>query len=317
MIGAFPPLAALLVALACLVWPAGEAKANVNCSITNMSINFGTRATATSAVNFTCTSFNGSTGTVTLCGMLGTPSYPGTTAQPKMIGTKGGLLNFNLYTNATRTTIWAGTALLTTTVTIPANGTISGSMPYYGLIPGGQSAPADTYLAYIHNTRLGALVSGTCTANTSAILGGFQGQDGTINVNATLSSACTVSAGTLAFGTVRASQTNLSGQSTLTVTCPNGTAYYIGLAPSNGSTTGAGVMSGTAGNTDKPAYQLRSTAGTSGTIWGNTATTTSVGNGVAGTGTGAAQNRTVYATMPSANYRPDTYSDTVTVRVNY
>ena len=136
-------------------------------------------------------------------------------------------------------------------------------------------------------------------------------------MNASVSNACTVSAGALSFGTVRANQTNLSGQSTLTVTCPNSTAYYIGLAPSNNSTAGAGVMTGTGGNTDKPPYQLRSTAGTSGTIWGNTATASTVGNGVAGTGTGANQSHTVYVTVPSANFTPDTYTDTVTVNVNY
>jgi spore coat protein U-like protein len=62
---------------------------------------------------------------------------------------------------------------------------------------------------------------------------------------------------------------------------------------------------------------LRSSAGSSGTIWGNTATSSSVGNGVAGTGTGADQTLTVYATASDANYAPDTYSDEVTVTVNY
>jgi spore coat protein U-like protein len=64
-------------------------------------------------------------------------------------------------------------------------------------------------------------------------------------------------------------------------------------------------------------YQLTSTAGAGGTIWGNTATSTAVGNGVAGTGTGAAQSLTVYATAASANFTPDSYADTVTVNVNY
>ena len=316
MMRACPALAALLLALVCLAWP-GKAEANVVCSITNMSINFGSSDNATSSVNYSCTSYNGSSGNFTICSQLGTPSYPGTTQQPKMIGTKGGELNFNLYTNPARTTVWVGTTRLSATVNVTANGTVIGTLPFYGLIPGGQGAAADSYNAYFHNTSLGALVSGSCTTNSSAIFGGFNGQDGTVNVTASLNSACTVSAGTLAFGTVMANATNLAGSSTLTVTCPNATAYYIGLAPSNGSTVGAGTMSGTGGNTDKPPYQLRSTAGSSGAIWGNTATSTSVGNGVAGTGTGSAQNRTVYATMPSANFRPDTYSDTVTVRVNY
>jgi hypothetical protein len=54
-----------------------------------------------------------------------------------------------------------------------------------------------------------------------------------------------------------------------------------------------------------------------GTGVGHTATPTSTCNGVSGTGTGASQSMPVYATLPSANYPPDTYRDTVTVTVNY
>lgn len=76
-------------------------------------------------------------------------------------------------------------------------------------------------------------------------------------------------------------------------------------------------MTGSVGNSGSVPYQLRSAPGPSGTPWGNTATSTDLGNGVAGTGTGAAQNTSVYATVPSADFRPDTYSDIVTINVNY
>jgi len=69
-------------------------------------------------------------------------------------------------------------------------------------------------------------------------------------------------------------------------------------------------------NTDKVPYQLNRTSAT-GPVWGNTATDTAPGNGVAATGTGLAQTYTVYATAPSANFTPDDYADTVTVNVNY
>ncbi|HSP85926.1 MAG TPA: spore coat protein U domain-containing protein, partial [Psychrobacter sp.] len=81
------------------------------------------------------------------------------------------------------------------------------------------------------------------------------------------------------------------------------------------NTNGDGVMTGTGNNPDKVPYQLRSNA--SGEIWGNTATATSRGNGVASTGNGLVQPHTVYVTVPSADFKPDTYSDTVTVHVNY
>ena len=76
-------------------------------------------------------------------------------------------------------------------------------------------------------------------------------------------------------------------------------------------------MSGTGGNLDKVPYQLRSTAGINGTIWGNTATSTTVGNGVADFGTGSNKSHTVFVTVPSVDVRPDNYSDTVTINVNY
>lgn len=114
-----------------------------------------------------------------------------------------------------------------------------------------------------------------------------------------------------------ASETNIEGRSSVGITCTNGGAYYIGLKPSNSNPDGAGIMSGAANNSDRVPYQLRSTTGTAGTIWGNTATPTAVGNGVASIGDGKNQSHTIYVTVPSADFKPDNYSDTVTIRVNY
>jgi len=144
--------------------------------------------------------------------------------------------------------------------------------------------------------------------------------NGTFQITVTIQKACTVTAGAasnIALGTVVATATNTLGNNTITVNCSKTTPYFIGLAPSNSSTAGAGTLSGTTGNTDTVPYQLSSTAGPSGTVWGNTATASSAGNGVSGTGTGLNQTHTVYVTVPSANYTPDTYTDTVTINVNY
>ena len=140
-------------------------------------------------------------------------------------------------------------------------------------------------------------------------------------VTANIAAQCKIK-GTLAdidFGTQSGTATNLQGSTALTVQCTRTTPYYIGLLPGNGNTAGAGLMYGQAPLTaaDTVAYQLRSTAGMSGTIWGNTATSISVGNGVAGTGTGSDQNHTIYATLASANAAAGNYQDTVTVTVNY
>lgn len=146
--------------------------------------------------------------------------------------------------------------------------------------------------------------------------------NGTFQVLLTILKSCTVTAGSgsnINLGSVNSSATNTSGNNTISINCSKSTPYFIGLAPSNNNNLGAGVMSSVAGgttNTDTVPYQLNQTSAT-GPVWGNTATTTTAGNGVAGTGTGAEQTYTVYATAASANFTPDSYADTVTVNVNY
>lgn len=143
-----------------------------------------------------------------------------------------------------------------------------------------------------------------------------------------INKACTVTAGAAsniqigpAAGVDANSGAN-SGSNTINVTCSKTTPYFIGLAPSSangGNNNGAGNMVSTTApgtNTDKVAYTLYQD-GAFGTIWGNTATSTTAGNGKSGTGNGSAQSHTVWAQAPSANFTPDSYADTVTVNVNF
>lgn len=139
-------------------------------------------------------------------------------------------------------------------------------------------------------------------------------------IQATVVNSCEITTtNDVNLGSHPASNTNILGSrgNAIGVTCTKDAPYTIGLAPSNGNQSGAGVMSGTGSNTDKVPYQLRSTAGISGTPWGNTAISNSVGNGVKDIGNGVVQNKTVYVTVPSADFKPDNYSDTVTIHVNY
>ncbi len=138
------------------------------------------------------------------------------------------------------------------------------------------------------------------------------------NVTATVETNCTVAANNLSLGSVAAGATPASNSSSVFVTCSDTTPYFVGMAPLNvTSTTGAGTMKGTGANTNTITYQLYSNAGLS-SVWGNTATSTAVGNGVAGAGIGTAQTLTVYAKATgSTDVQPDTYTDTVQVNVNY
>ncbi len=115
----------------------------------------------------------------------------------------------------------------------------------------------------------------------------------------------------------RASATTVQSGA-FSVNCAKTVPFFIGLAPTGASTTGAGNLAGPGGNI---AYQLyQNTGGT--TVWGNTATATAVGNGESGTGAGMAagnaQPFTVYANATgSTDVQPGTYTDTVTINVNY
>ncbi|WP_036596853.1 Csu type fimbrial protein [Ottowia thiooxydans] len=140
-------------------------------------------------------------------------------------------------------------------------------------------------------------------------------------VKITILKSCSVAAGSASdinLGSVLSTATDTSGSNTISVTCSKNTPYFIGLAPSNSNTTGAGVMAPevVGSSPDTVPYQLHSVSAT-GPVWGNTATAAAIGNGVAGTGTGLAVSHTVYAVAPSANYTPTSYVDTVTVTVNY
>lgn len=235
-------------------------------------------------------------------------------------------LYYNLYTDNNHRTIW-GTPNLTatpdvfqTTFTL-GRGVNSETRSFTVYAKLAESLANLTPGTYSVEYREGATALGyiTSTGSMPTSCGRLQAIRFPFTVSANVIKNCIV--GTpddIDFGTAAPADTNLQGQASFNVTCTNSTPYNIGLKPSNNSTTGAGVMSPTAsGNTDRVPYQLRSSSGTNGKIWGNTATASVNGNGVGGIGTGTAQNYTVYATVPSADYHYGEYRDTVTVMVNY
>jgi spore coat protein U-like protein len=325
----------LAAGLATLPTPLRASTANITCTSTTTAVTFpsfdpsGTGAATTAGgIQFRCTNSSLLGQDVTLCIGLGQGSGSSISPLRQMTGSLGNNLNFQVYTGAsTATPIWgnvpstANPAPVKTQFFVAIGGTFtSTTYTVFGSIPTPQpGVPTDTYMnslngSIAYNANDAPLGIGTYPANCDA--GGTA--PFTLSVQATVAHQCSVTAGAiLNLGSVASTATNLSGSNTLNVTCTIGTPYYVGLAPSNGSTTGNGSMKGTGANTDTIAYQLRSTSGISGLIWGNTATSTTTGNGVQGAGTGTSQTLTVYATVASANVTPDTYTDIVTVNVNY
>jgi spore coat protein U-like protein len=320
--------------LACECAAGNQAEAAVTCSANATNMSFGTvsglnpAATTTGTVSWSC--YNDSATSrayVTLCLNIGngTGGVSGTTRL--MTGSSAPpALRYQLYRNAANTTVWgselggANTVPYQRKFRINPRRTVTLSRTVYGKIASGQTTVAPGNYSSLFSAINSAIsfqyndasftYPATCGGVDSGIYFPF-------TVSATISKDCTVTAGpTIDLGSVSADQTNISASNAMTVSCTRTTPYFIGLAPSNGNTTGAGLMSGTVGNTDQVPYQLYSNSGLS-AIWGNTATESSVGNGVAGTGTGLAQNHTVWVKVNSADYTADTYQDTVTIWVNY
>jgi len=132
----------------------------------------------------------------------------------------------------------------------------------------------------------------------------------TFGVSATVLKDCIVSATALGFGNYTGAVN--SAQSTVTVTCTNSTTYTVGLGPglASGATVTTRQMQNGAALLN---YGLFSDAAWT-TNWGNTSGT----NWVSKTGTGAAQNITVYGQIPAGQYvTPGSYADTIAVTVTY
>lgn len=139
-----------------------------------------------------------------------------------------------------------------------------------------------------------------------------------------ITSACSISTlpGTLDLGTAVSEATPITNTSSTTfkVNCSRDTPFWVGMLPSsaNGGTAyGTGFMVGAiAGNTDKVPYTLYSDSAAT-VPWGSAQNS----GGMSGVGAGMAANETIlfvaYAKAVKADFEPDTYSDTVTLVVNY
>ena len=135
----------------------------------------------------------------------------------------------------------------------------------------------------------------------------------TMAVSLTIAAACTVTGGTIAFGSAGLLTTPIPTTGTLAVTCTNTTPYTIGLnaGANGGSVTTRQMKSPT--TTALVNYSLTQDVGHA-TNWGNTA-----GSWVSGTGAGSAQTITVYAVVPVQTTPAPAadYADTVVITVTY
>lgn len=173
--------------------------------------------------------------------------------------------------------------------------------------------------------KLALIALGACAIAASAAT---SPATATFQVKMTIQKSCTIVAGTgsdIQLGAVggvdASSAVGTQGTNGFGVTCSKGTAYNIALQSlNNASTVGFGTLKGTGANVDTLTYQLTSVS-YSGSTWGNSGvTSTAIGNGVSGTGTGASAIIPVFAKVTGANptaVTPDSYSDQVQINVYF
>lgn len=136
-------------------------------------------------------------------------------------------------------------------------------------------------------------------------------------VTATITTSCTLSAGTLAFGTydpiVANAATPLDATALLTSTCTSGATATISLAEganAAGGSTPTVPLRQLASAANRLAYFLYSDSGRT-TVWNNTGVATP-------TGTGAGVTNTVYGRIPAGQNKPaGSYTDTVVATINF
>ena len=146
------------------------------------------------------------------------------------------------------------------------------------------------------------------------------------SVTSTVTSSCSAPTATpLSFGTYNPlSGTALTATSTITITCTNTTpivSVTLNSGSGNGTINARKLQLGgttTSDATRMLSYNLYTTSGYS-SIWGDGSSGNVTNNVTGSAGTGSAQTLTVYGTLPGSqtNVVPGSYSDTITVTINY
>ncbi|MGH9163031.1 MAG: Csu type fimbrial protein [Vicinamibacteraceae bacterium] len=233
-------------------------------------------------------------------------------ADRRMTGPSANFVQYQLYRDAGRTTVWG--ALGNSSPAVPVDfllliGSRTITVTIYGRVFAEQTAKAvGTYLSNLTPQARWQdyILTPSCQSVTSNL-----SNLPTLTTRLTIAPACTITANALSFGTATA-MTSRTATSNLSVTCTQGGAYSIAL--NGGSVTGnvnaRRMRLGSGPNTID--YQLyRDSSRT--LIWGNTS-----GNLVTGTGTGSAQSIPVYGAVPAQGPKPPgVYRDTITATITF
>ena len=235
----------------------------------------------------------------------------------RMSNYQGGELHYDLFSNPTHTTA-IGSALsgtiYSTTLTLSQAGSQQAiaQFPVYGRIVPGQARAAGNYQSQNYAT-IHWVASTTSMPPISACVGGNTLQNIYQGASATWEDRCAIlAANDLSFGARDNLATSAASQTTLSITCPNGTPWQVGLSNGQHFSGSTRRMRHTTANTWISYGLFQNTART--TPWG-----TSIGtNTRGGTGTGSAQALTIYGQAPVQPISASgSYQDNVTVTLTY
>jgi len=331
----------LLCGLAMLALPA---RAATTCTLSSPTLAFGTvsNGLVDTSTTFSVTCTTGAVALlanarVTFC--LGLPAGTGGTGIAPwrtLANSFGDRLNYQIYSDPSRTiAIGSGAATSPTWVSwqmqypVPLlGGSGTASFTLYGRYPANQVLSAGAFTSalaatfqYAYNEPLLGTPNypATCLLQPPAATGNsnLQAAAMTLTATATVNPACGayvtapmdfgVNTGTVA--------TNIDRTAVFSLTCVNRSPFQIGL--DNGThADGAGNRRMRVGSSGAllPYELYRDPARTQ--RWGNVLNTSTA----SGTGTGAAQNLTIYGRVPPAPGTatpPGSYSDTITVTITY
>jgi spore coat protein U-like protein len=242
-----------------------------------------------------------------------------------MTNYNGAQLEYDLYSDPARTQVigpppaGGGFPVASVPILVPGGyAQATNTLPIYGRVPAGQNLPATAgFQSQLGGSALYWSWSNSAPpANcTSAGVGGGNGNTSFYtSASATVSNACRITLSTdLDFGTVGALFASRDQTSTITVRCPSGTNWRLGLG--NGTNASGTVRRMRDAASNYINYELyRNAARTQ--RWGNTpGTDTSNGTGAGETNP---LSLTVYGRVPSQPGAPaGTYLDIVTVTLTY
>ena len=240
-----------------------------------------------------------------------------TTNPRRMSNYVGGQLQYELYSNPAHSVlIGTGTPspVYTTTLNLNQAGNQQGTVnfPVYGRVFPGQAQAAGNYQSQNY-ANIHWVVSNTSMPPASACQTGSTISGVYQAARATWENSCAIlSVNNLAFGIRDNLTTAATAQSTLSITCPSGTPWQVGM--NNGLAFAGGTRRmARSGNTAFINYGLFQNS-THTTPWGSTIGTNTRG----GTGTGSSQAMTIYGRVPvQTTPLSGAYEDTVQVTLTY